>query len=80
MGSGRKALVAGSDSELVSRQDVVRLVDPAGIGGDVGWPISLSHVPIVPDRWTSIRIELEAAAFRRLVKHLRERPMYRTST
>jgi uncharacterized protein len=60
-GVGRKALIAGSDAEFVGGQDVVRR-------------IVLSHPPYRSRSMEpGTRTELEAAAFRRLVEHLRER-------
>jgi uncharacterized protein len=79
-GIGGEALVAGADAELLGRQHVVRLVDSARVLGHAG--VSLVHEPhraTAPARYglspmdEASRTEFEAAAFRRLVKHLRER-------
>jgi hypothetical protein len=72
---GREALVARPDAELVGGEYVVRLLDPARICGDVRVPgLMVGHRPY---RSRSVdphtQTELEAAAFRRLVQHLRER-------
>src|SRR5918992_474014 len=72
---GREALVARADAELVGGQHVVRLLDPARVGGRPGLPgFSLGHRPYRSRSMEAYtRTELEAAAFRRLVQHLRER-------
>ncbi len=71
----RQALVAGADAELVGGQHVVRLLDAARIAGIASPGISVRSSSLsLPHLWTRAhRFELEAAAFRRLVEHLRER-------
>ena len=72
VGVGRQALVAGADAELVGGQHVVRLLDARAdrVARNLGSLI----VPIVTTSMDEgTQVQLEAAAFRRLVEHLRER-------
>ena len=68
---GRQALVAGADAELVGGQHVVRLLDACGSRSPGIWLFIVPIVTTPMDEGT--QVELEAAAFRRLVEHLRER-------
>jgi uncharacterized protein len=74
-GIAGEAVLAGPDPELLGREDVVRLVDSAGVRRDVVLAaFRLGHPPYRSRSMDeATRTELEAAAFRALVKHLRER-------
>jgi uncharacterized protein len=75
-GIGRHAFVAGADPELLGGEDVVGLF----LAGRVRRRLLLGHGgnPVRPRYGVAFmeegtRTELEAAAFRRLLEHLRER-------
>jgi hypothetical protein len=74
-GIAGEAVLAGPDAELLGCEDVVRLVDSTGIArGVVLAAFRLGHPPYRSRSMDeATRTELEAAAFRALVKHLRER-------
>src|SRR5262245_61645684 len=71
----RDALLARRDDEFLGREDVVRLVDPAGVrGAATVTAFGFGHRPYRSRSMDeATRTELEAAAFRALVQHLRER-------
>jgi hypothetical protein len=74
-GVARDAVLARRDAELLGREDVVGLVDSSRVLGPL-LPVAFGfgHRPYRSRSMDeATRTELEAAAFRALVQHLRER-------
>jgi hypothetical protein len=71
----RDAALARRDAEFLGREDVVRLFDSGRVGGSGrGVAFRVGHPPYRSRSMDeATRTELEAASFRALVQHLRER-------